>query len=122
MGQLITLFLAIITAASGNLVLKYGMLRFGKMTLERSVVVPELFKLFTSPIILVGLFVYGLSFICWVKVLSTEDISRVYPIVVASTITLILLASAFFFKEVISPIRILGIVVIIIGIYLVFRT
>jgi multidrug transporter EmrE-like cation transporter len=121
-NQLITLFLAIITAASGNLVLKFGMLRFGKLTLEKTAIISELFKLFTSPIILIGLFLYGLSFIFWVKVLSTEELGRVYPIVVASTITLILLASVIFFKETISTARIIGILVIIIGIYLVFRT
>lgn len=122
MSQLITLFLAVITATSGNLVLKFGMLKFGKLTLEKSAIILELFKLFTNPVVLIGLLLYGTSFIFWVKILSTEELSRVYPIVVAANITLVLLASAFFLKETISPLKVLGIIVIIVGIYLVFKT
>ena len=122
MNHLISLIMAVVTAVSGQLILKAAMIKIGKLTFAKPSIISELTKIFTEPFIFIGLVLYGLSFIFWLKVISTEELSRVYPLVVSSIITLILLGSAFFFKESISLIRVIGILVIIFGIYLVFRS
>lgn len=122
MNQAVTLLLAIVTAAVGNLLLKGGMLRIGKLTFLGENIITEIVKIFTNPFILIGLSFYVTGFFFWLKVLSTEDLSRVYPILVSSAITAILIGSSIFFKETISFTRLVGVIVIILGIYLVFKS
>lgn len=122
MTDLITLILAIGTASSGNLLLKKASLQIGKITFVKENLFSEIFKIFTNPFIFLGLSLYVFGFILWIKLLSTQEISKVYPVLVSATITIILIGSSVFFKESLTLLRILGILVILAGIYIVFRT
>ncbi|MBC2425350.1 SMR family transporter, partial [Clostridium beijerinckii] len=64
---------------------------------------------------------YGLSFLLWIKVLSKVELSYAYPMVSLGYV-LVMLFSYFIFKENITPLRILGIAFIILGVILVARS
>ena len=122
MSDFVTLILATATAASGNLLLKKAALQIGKLSFAKENLITELFKIFTNPLIFIGLSLYVFGFLFWIKTLSGQDISKVYPILVSATITIILIGSSVFFKEQLTFARILGILTILAGIYIVFRT
>lgn len=122
MSDFITLILAILTGTSGNLLLKKAALQIGKLSFTRENFILELFKIFTNPWIFIGLAFYVAGFLFWIKTISGQDLSKVYPILVSATITIILIGSSVFFKEQLTFFRILGILVILAGIYIVFKT
>jgi drug/metabolite transporter (DMT)-like permease len=68
-----------------------------------------------------GLFLYGLSAVFWMTVLSRVDLSFAYPMVGFSYV-IVLLFSALLLGEQVSPLRWLGTLVIVLGIVLVTRT
>lgn len=68
-----------------------------------------------------AMFCYAISIILWMSVLSKVEVSYAYPFlsigyVVAS------IAGYFFFAESLTPIRIVGILVICIGVFLISRS
>lgn len=68
-----------------------------------------------------GIISYGISFLLWIKVLSKVELSYAYPMVSLGYV-LVMIFSYFFFKENITPIRILGVAFIMIGVILVARS
>ena len=64
----------------------------------------------------VGLAIYLLNFFLWMKVLSKIDLSVALPLASSSYI-LIPLAAIFFLHEIVKPMRWLGLVLILLGIY-----
>ena len=77
--------------------------------------------LFLHPETWYGLLIYGLSAVCWLWVLARAQLSLAYPIL-SLTFPIVLSLSAFFFAEVISPMRWAGVGIIVIGVSLLART
>jgi len=78
----------------------------------------------TDPHILlfwVGLGLYLSNFILWMSILSTIDLSVALPLASAGYI-LIPIAAIFFLHEFVPPLRWLGLVLIVLGIYFVSRS
>ena len=118
MNPYIFLVLEALFAALAALLLKKGAGGFASInpTLAN---IPEIFMTFIkSPYIIVGVFLYGMSFVLWTFVLSRLKLSVVYPISVSSIIVLTTLLATIFFKESITPLHIVGIVIIMLGISL----
>lgn len=65
-----------------------------------------------------GLLLYVGSFLLWQKLVATYDLSYIVPLATGIVQVVVLLASYFFFKESISLINLLGIILVIIGIIL----
>lgn len=74
-----------------------------------------------SPLVLLGLFFYGIGALAWIAVLSRLDLSVAYPFL-ALNFVLVTLVSRVFLGETVPPLRWLGILVIIGGILLVARS
>lgn len=107
---------------TANILLKRGVTMLGGVSIEKNKIISELLKVSTSPLILIGLALYGFSFFVWLRVLSAYELSRVYPIF-ASVVFLFTTAGSFLFlKEDITITRIIGIVVILAGIYIVAKS
>ena len=79
-------------------------------------------KLFLTPIFTLGLILYLASMVVWLKVLTIEKLSSSYPILVSMTFLGITLGAALFFKETISLFKLIGIVIIVLGIIMVARS
>ena len=115
------LIVGISLSVVGELLLKYGMNRFGVLDLSLPSLIPTLFRVFTQwPILLGFTFVFGAS-IFWLAVISRVPLSYAYPLLAFGYVVTALL-SRIVFNETISLTRWSGIVVICIGVVLVSRS
>jgi len=63
-----------------------------------------------------GILCYGLSFITWMFLLSKKDLSNIYPLTVGIVYALIMAASVVFFHEQFTLYKIIGVILIGLGI------
>lgn len=63
-----------------------------------------------------GLLLYVCSFLLWQKLLATYDLSYIVPLTTGVVQAIVLLLSYFFFKESISVVNVIGIILVIIGV------
>jgi len=112
------IFLAILMNAAAQLLLKAGMNRIGEFALSWSNFTPIMLKVAFSPFIIFGLFIYVFSVTIWLLVLSRVDASIAYPMTSLGYIVTAI-AAYFILNEQLSMTQIVGIGVIIIGVYLV---
>ena|SRR3989344_3670252 len=110
--RFVLIFVPIICAALGQLILKAGMNQVGKFDLIRS---------FTNPLVLFGLAFYGASLILWMMVLTRENLSFAYPLVAFSYVVTVVL-SRVFLHEPVPSLRWLGLAVIVVGILLIAKS
>ena len=117
------ILLSVTVAAVAQLTLKHGMntvnddlapARFG-------VDAQSLRALVRTPAIYAGLFLFGLSALVWLVVLSRASLSFAYPFA-ALTYVLILLFDLFILDETVPLLRWAGVAFIVAGIFLVSRT
>lgn len=113
------LALDIIFASGANLLLKKGVMLLNITHSFEKPFYLIFFDLITNSFLMSGLFFYGISFMLWVVILSKLNLHSAYPISVSLTITLITIGSVFIYKEPVSVLQIIGIVVIIFGIGLI---
>lgn len=121
MSGIAYIFITVILAVAGQLLLKKSMIEFGPINLTTGNLFPLIFDLFTKPLILFGLSLYGIGTIFWLAALSNVELSYAYPMISVSYV-LIFLFSWIFFHEHISLTRILAMVIIVFGVYLISRT
>ena len=112
---------SVIFNVTANILLKKGVINFGGISGDKSKLFLELTKAAVSPFIIIGLTLYGLSFIIWLRVLTFNDLSRAYPIFATIVFSLTTAGSMIFLKENISVMRILGIGIMLLGIYIAAR-
>ena len=121
MGFFQLLFVSVCFNVTANILLKKGVVSIGGISLEKTRFVSELAKVITSPFLIVGLVLYGMSFVIWLRVLTFNDLSKSYPIFASIVFMLTTAGSMIFLKEHVSLFRLLGIIIMIIGIYIVAR-
>ena len=73
-----------------------------------------------NPLVLLGFIMYGLSTIFWLIALSKKDLSYVYPFI-SLTYILVLLLSNLLLKESIGVNKVIGTLIIIIGLMIITR-
>lgn len=122
--SMLIFFLILVTVglnAAAQLLLKQGMETIGEFAFNISNVWPITVKVLLNAYVMGGLFIYLVSVVTWLMVLSRAEVSLAYPVTsLGYVITAI--AAAFLLHEQISIMRILGIVVIMTGVYLVTRS
>ena len=119
MGNFVILLVSISLAIAGQLLMKQGMMMFGKFPVVQ--LLPKLIPMFLQPYVFFGFVCFAVSSIFWLVVLSRIDISLAYPLVSIAYVV-VAIFSYFVFKENVSLIRWLGIIVICVGVYLVSRS
>lgn len=75
----------------------------------------------TNPQLLLGAGLYASSFFVWLWLLSLEDLSSIYPIVVGLGYLAILFVSFFILKEHVTAYKLLGASLILVGILVITR-
>ena len=68
--------------------------------------------------ILFGIFLYALSFVMWLVILSKVNVSIAYPVTIGLTLVFTLIGARLFLHEALSIRGMLGISMIIVGIFL----
>jgi multidrug transporter EmrE-like cation transporter len=115
------ILLGVLLNAGAQLLLKAGMNQIGHFDFSIANMVPIGLRVAATPPIVVGLFAYVFSVIVWLLVLSRVQVSYAYPMLSIGYVVNAV-AAYYLFGEDLSIIRIMGIVVIIAGVYLISRT
>lgn len=118
---LIFLF-GILMGASGGILMKHGASQIGHVQIHSiAQLIHYIFKLFTNFPSLAGVLLYFFSAVVWAYLLTKFDISFVQPILALTYVVTPILA-IFLLNEHVKPMRWLGILIIIIGVFIVART
>jgi len=115
------IFTAVMINVAAQLLLKVGMQRIGYFDFAPGNIVPVGWRVATSIPIVISIFCYVMSVVVWMMVLSRTDVSLAYPMASMGYV-LVAIAAYFLFGENVTPQRMLGIFVIIFGVYLLSRT
>jgi len=115
------LITSVIFNVTANILLKTGVTRMGGISGNKAKLISDLSRVGFSPFIIIGLALYGFSFIIWLRVLTFNDLSRAYPIFATIVFLLTTALSIIFLKENVSAVRVVGIIIMLVGIYIVAR-
>lgn len=114
------ILISVLFSTVGQLLLKGGMNNIGSVTLSFNRLFPTLWHMAVNPGVFFGLIIYGIGTIFWLAALSRADLSYAYPFASLSYV-IMLAASWALFDEKITLARIIGTVVICIGVLVIYR-
>jgi drug/metabolite transporter (DMT)-like permease len=117
MKDFLLLFFNVLLTVMGQILFKHGMNTIGRISNMRDAV-GKLAQAFMNPYILSGIAIYGFTTLVWLVILSRVKLSIAYPML-SSGYVLSILFSWMLFKESIPKVRIIGAVIICIGVYFV---
>lgn len=114
------ILLGVCLNALAQLLLKEGMSRIGYFAFSLPNLLPISWQVITNPFVFMGLSCYVLSVVIWLLVLSRVPVSYAYPMLSLGYI-INAIAAHYWFQEEINLSKIIGILVIIAGVYLLSR-
>ena len=112
---------SVLLAAGAQLTLKHGMNQVADSSGALQVSAASIKDVVTTAAVWGGLFLFGLSAMVWLAVLSRTSLSFAYPFA-SLTYVLILLADRFVLNETVPGLRWVGVFFIMVGIVLVAQT
>jgi drug/metabolite transporter (DMT)-like permease len=118
---IIYILISVLGSAAGQLLLKKGMNSMGPVTLSFNQLPSTVWQMATNFNVFIGLAIYLVGTVFWLAALSRVDLSFAYPFASFNYVVM-LVASWMMFDEKITLSRILGTVVIGIGVLLISRT
>ena len=118
---IVYILISVLGSAAGQLLLKKGMNSMGPVTLSFNQLPSVIWQMATNPSVFIGLAIYLVGTVFWLAALSRVELSFAYPFASFNYIVM-LVASWIMFDEKITLSRILGTVVIGIGVLLISRT
>ena len=107
--------------AIAQLLLKAGTNAVGHFAFERGNILPVGWQLATEPHIFAGLACYVVSVVVWILALSRVEVSIAYPMLSIGYVVNAM-AAWYLFGEAVSPMRLFGIAIIIVGVFVVARS
>ncbi|MFA5887386.1 MAG: EamA family transporter [Candidatus Nanoarchaeia archaeon] len=111
------LFVSIAIGIAGQLVLKHGMNKHGKVKIRKSNLIGDIWNIYFHRWIILGVILYAGSLPLWIMALSRLDLSYAYPMVSINFIAITLL-SKFLFHEKVTKYRWLSVFTILFGVIL----
>ncbi len=114
------ILISVLFSTVGQLLLKGGMNSMGEVTLSFGQFFQTLWRMIVNPGVFFGLFIYGVGTIFWLAALSRAELSYAYPFASLSYV-IMLAASWMMFDEKITLARIIGTVLICIGVLVIYR-
>jgi drug/metabolite transporter (DMT)-like permease len=118
---LVYILISVSAGAVGQILLKQGMRVMGTVTLLPGELPGLVLKIITSPYLVLGLALYVGATLFWLAALSRVELSFAYPFVSLSYVVM-LLASWQLFQEDLSAVRLIGTLVIILGVFMISRS
>ena len=118
---LVIAFVSIVLLVSGQTLLKIGLNDIGGVSLFDGNPLGSLLGLLRTPWILVGFVCYGIAAILWLDVLSKLDFSLAFPLV-SLTYVFSLVIGHFVFNETVGLSRIVGVFLILAGLFFIIRS
>ncbi|WP_026369849.1 EamA family transporter [Kallotenue papyrolyticum] len=121
MGMIGLIMASTLLGVCGQTVLKLGMARLGPQSISGDGPLTILLRLAVSPYVIGGLLLYVSGTFFWLVAMSRTQLSYLYPFASLSYVLLMIVAWALF-REHIPPLRLLGALIICIGVVLVARS
>jgi drug/metabolite transporter (DMT)-like permease len=118
---IVYILICVLAGVLGQILLKRGMSSMGPLTLSLDQVGGIIWRIATNPYVVVGLLIYVCGTLFWLVALSRVDLSYAYGFASLSYVAM-LAASWFLFHENITPMRLLGTLVVGLGVLLVSRS
>ena len=112
---------AILLLVGGQTMIKLGLNAIGGVSLFGGDPVGSLLGMLRTPWIILGFACYGVSAILWMDVLSRLDFSMAFPMV-SMTYIFSLLLGRFLFHEMVGPGRVVGVLLILGGLFFIVRS
>ena len=116
----VLLFAAVFVSVIAQFLLKYGMRDF-QLTADFNHPLKMLASIVLNPYVVLSATFYGGGFLVYSVVLSKLELSSAYPTASCSAIVLVSIFSALLFNETFTASKMLGLVLAMIGIYLIIR-
>jgi len=115
------LLVAVCFSVTGELLLKSGMNKVGVLSLQPHQIASSLWRAFTNPLVLAGFALVFIASIFWLAVLSRAPLSWAYPLLSVSYVLGVMFSWAVL-GETVSLSRLAGVIIIVIGVFLVYRS
>jgi small multidrug resistance pump len=77
--------------------------------------------IFAKPFFWLSIACYGLGFLFYTVALTKLELSKAYPVSSAAAVVLLVAVSVVFLKESLNPLKLVGLVLCVLGIFLVLR-
>ena len=106
---------------TGTLMLRAGVDRAGGLAVKLADAPKGLLRLASEPLFDVGFVFYALAALVWFRVLSTQPLSVAYPLLVSVTFIFVTLGAVTLFHETLTPTKLGGLVMLLMGIFLMSR-
>ena len=113
--------LGVLLNAAAQLLLKAGTNNIGHFEFSSANLVPIGWKVATQPYILGGLMCYAISVVVWIMALSRVEVSIAYPMLSIGYVVNAIAAWALL-GETVTTMRMAGIAVIVVGVFMVARS
>ena len=118
--RIIILFLLSISFnVTANILMKVGMMRLKEFQLTQIGAIIR--KMIVNPALIIGCLCYGISLFFYTFILQKINLNIAYPIVISGTVLLVTVISSLLLMEPLKFSNIIGIFVILSGIFLVLR-
>ena len=117
----VLLLTGVLLNAGAQLLLKAGANSVGPVSLTTDSLVSASIRFATEPHILGGLVCYAISVVFWIIALTRVEVSVAYPMLSIGYVVNAAAAWALF-NEQVTPMRMLGIGIIVIGVWIVARS
>lgn len=105
----------------GTLLLRAGVDRAGGFAVKLADAPTGLLRLVSQPLFDIGFVFYMLAALVWFRVLSTQPLSIAYPLLVSVTFIFVTLGAVTLFQETMTPTKLGGLVMLLVGIFLMSR-
>ncbi|WP_028552630.1 SMR family transporter [Paenibacillus sp. UNC451MF] len=112
------ILISVVLGSLGQVILKLGSNKLGTIPLELTTVASSMLRLLKTPEIIIGLILFGSSFLLWIKVLTRSELSYAYPMVSIGYINVVIL-SYFFLNESFNWNKLIGIAIIVAGVWII---
>ncbi len=108
---------SVLLSSLGQLSFKAGLNIIGELQISLDMII----QLITTPYILVGLAFFGISALLWLVALMETDLSFAYPFLSLNYVA-ILIGGTLLYGEQLSPLRLLSVGLIILGLFTIARS
>ena len=113
--KLLAIISGLVTNVAAQLCLRKGVMKLNINLFSYS----SLLEIASSLYVWAGLILYSLSFMIYIYILSKFEVSYIYPVIMSAGIILLLIFSVLFINESLTLQKIIGIIVISAGIFIV---
>jgi drug/metabolite transporter (DMT)-like permease len=118
---IIYILVSVLLGAVGQVLLKKGMSNMGPVTLTLNQLPATLWGMATNLYVVFGLLLYVTGTVFWLSALSRVDLSYAYPFASLSYV-IMLAASWLLFHENITVVRLLGTLIVALGVFVISRS